>query len=129
MYIFAMCSIISFCLCVYLTGRVALQNLTLIKWKDDRGEEQLLYLIDEIAHKWRMIGGLLGLSRSRLLSLAEQCRDQPQECCREVLGLWLENPPKGYPTTWQGLIDLLKYSKLSEVVAQLRNALSKATDL
>ena len=89
---------------------------------------QLFYLIDEIAHKWRMIGGLLGLSRSKLLNLAKQYQDQSEECCREVLGLWLENPPEGYPTTWQGLIDLLKHSKLIGVVVQLRNALSKATD-
>ena len=121
--------VVSFCLCVYHTGHVTFQHLTLIKWKDDRGEEQLFYLTDNIAHKWRTIGGLLGLNYSKLLNLAEKHRDQPEECCREVLGLWLENPPKGYPTTWQGLINLLKHSKLSEVVAQLRNALSKATDL
>ena len=105
------------------------KHLTLIKWKDDGGEEQLFYLIDKIAHEWRTIGGLLDLGYSKLESLAEKYRDQPKECCRAVLGLWLENPPKDYPTTWQGLIDLLKHSKLSGVVTQLRKALSKATDL
>ena len=105
------------------------KHLTLIKWKDDRGEEQLFYLGENIAYKWRTIGQLMGLAYPKLESLAQKHRDQPEECCREVLGLWLENPPKDYPTTWQGLIDLLKHSKLSEVVAQLTNALSKATDL
>ena len=116
-------------LILYLTGRVTFKHLTLIKWKDDRGKEQLFYLTDNIAHKWRTIGRLLGLAYPKLESLAQKHRDQPEECCGEVLGLWLENPPNDYPTTWQGLIDLLKHSKLSEVVAQLRNALSKATDL
>ena len=114
---------------IYLIGRVTFKHLTLIKWKDDGGEEQLFYLTDNIAHKWRTIGGLLDLSYSKIESLAEKNRDRSEECCREVLGLWLENPPKDYPTTWQGLINLLKHSKLSEVVAQLRNVLSKATDL
>ena len=114
---------------LYLIGRVTFKHLTLIKWKDDGGEEQLFYLRESIAYKWRTIGELVGLAYPKLESLAQKHQDQPEECCREVLGLWLENPPKDYPTTWQGLIDLLKHSKLSEVVAQLTNALSKATDL
>ena len=118
-----------FCLCVYHTGRITVKHLTLIKWKDDGGHVKLFYLRENIAYKWRTIGELLDLTYSKLQSLAQKHRDQPEECCREVLGLWLENPPKDYPTTWQGLIDLLKHSKLSEVAAQLRNALSKATDL
>ena len=129
---FVMCSIIikvSFCLCVYLIGCVTFKHLTLIKWKDDRGEEQLFYLRENIAHEWRTIGELLGLSYSKIESLAEKYRDQPKECCRAVLGLWLENPPKDYPTTWQGLVDLLRHSKLSGVAAQLRHVVSKATDL
>ena len=119
------------CLCVYLTGRITFRHLTLIKWKDDRGEEQLFYLRENIAYKWRTIGQLLGLTYSELESLAQMYLNQPEECCRELLGLWLWNPPKDYPITWQlqGLINLLKHSKLNEVVAQLTNALSKATDL
>jgi hypothetical protein len=114
---------------VYHAGRVTFKHLTLIKWKDDGGEEQLFYLRENIAYKWRTIGELLGLAYPKLQSLAEKHRDQPEECCREVLGLWLENPPTDYPTTWQGLINLLKHSQLRQVVAQLRNALSKAIDL
>ena len=80
----------------------------------------------QVAHHWRAPWSNV----SSATNLAQSHPSQPEECCREVLlGLWLENPPKDYPTTWQGLINLLKHSKLSEVVAQLRNALSKATDL
>ena len=114
---------------MYLTGCVTFKHLTLIKWKNNRGEVQLFYLRENIAYKWRTIGELLGLTYPKLQSLAQMHPNQPEECCREVLGLWLENPPKDYPTTWQGLTDLLKHSKLSDVVDQLRNALSKATDL
>jgi hypothetical protein len=115
---------------IYLAGRVADTHLTLIKWKDDRGEVQRFYLRENIAYKWCTIGEILGLAYPKLQSMAEKHRDQPKECCREVLGLWLENPPKkDYPTTWQGLIDLLEDSQLSDVVVQLRNALSKAINL
>ena len=119
----------SFCLCVYLTGSVTFKHLTLIKWKDDRGEVQLFYLRENIAYKWRTIGELLGLTYPRLQSLAQMHLNQSEECCREVLGLWLENPPTDYPTTWQGLIDLLEDSQLSQAVIQLRKALSEAINL
>ena len=110
-------------------GRVKVKHLTLIKWRDDRGEVQHFYLKENIAYKWRTIGELLGLTYSKLQSLTDKHRDQPEECCRAVLGLWLENPPQDYPDTWQGLIDLLEDSKLGQVVSQLRTALSKAINL
>ena len=118
-----------FCQCVHHTGRITVKHLTLIKWKDDGGVVKLFYLRENIAYKWRIIGELLGLTYSKLQSLAAKHRDQPEECCRAVLGLWLQSPPTDYPTTWQGLIDLLEDSQLNEVVSQLRTALSKAINL
>ena len=115
--------------CVYHAGHVKVKNLTLIKWKDDGGEIQLFYLRENIAHKWRTIGELLDMTNSKLQSLADEHRDKLEECCRAVLGHWLENPPLEYPTTWQGLIDLLEDSQLGQVVTQLRTALSKAINL
>jgi hypothetical protein len=106
--------------------RVKIQQLTLIKWKDDQGQTQRFYLMDSIAYKWRTLGELLGLPFSKLQSLAAEHRDKPEECCRAVLGQWLDNPPPDYPTTWQGLLELLKDSQLGQVVTQLRNVLDKA---
>ena len=118
-----------FYLCVYHAGCVKIKHLTLIKWKDDGGEVQQFYLTENIAHKWRTIGGLLGLTYFKLQNLADEHRDKPEECCRAVLGHWLENPPSEYPITWRGLVDLLEDSRLGQVVSQLRNALSKAINL
>ena len=82
--------------------------------------------MDEISHKWRIIGEILGLPFSKLQSLAAEHRDKPEECCRAVLGHWMDNPPPDYPTTWQGLIELLEDSQLGQVVSQLRTVLHKA---
>ena len=82
--------------------------------------------MDKIAYKWRTLGELLGLPPSRLLSLAAEHRDKPDDCCRAVLGQWLGNPPPDYPTTWQGLLELLEDSQLGQVVTELRNVLGKA---
>ena len=82
--------------------------------------------MDKISHKWRDIGGLTGLSFSDLENISEKHRGDPKECCRAVLGHWMDNPPPDYPTTWQGLIELLEDSQLGQVVSQLRTVLNKA---
>ena len=82
--------------------------------------------MDSIAYKWRTLGELLGLPFSKLQSLAADHRDKSEECCRAVLGQWLDNPPPDYPTTWQGLLELLEDGQLGQVVTELRNTLDKA---
>ena len=106
--------------------QVKIQHLALIKWKDDQGQTQRFYLMDKIAYKWRTLGELLGLPFSEQQSLAAEYRDKPKDCCRAVLGQWLDNPPPDYPTTCQGLLELLEDSQLGQVVTELRNVLDKA---
>lgn len=48
------------------------------------------------------------------------------ECCRAVLGNWLDNPPADYPVTWPGLIELLEDSQLGQVVSELRKVLDRS---
>ena len=73
------------------------------------------------SYKWRTLVELLGLPFSKLQSLAADHRDKFEECCQAVLGQWLDNPPPDYPTTWQGLIELLEDSQLGQVMTELRN--------
>ena len=82
--------------------------------------------MDSIAYKWRTLGELLGLPFSKLQSLATEHRDKPEECCRAVLGQWLDNPPEEYPITWHGLLELLEDGQLGQVATELRNVLDKA---
>ena len=83
--------------------------------------------MERIAYKWHTLGELLGLLHSKLQSLAADHRDKAEDCCRAVLGQWLDNPPPKYPTTWQGLLELLEDSQLGQVVAELREILAKAS--
>ena len=82
--------------------------------------------MEVIENKWRDIGQVAGLSLAQLESIATEHREKPTNCCRAVLGKWLENPPDDYPITWDGLIGLLEDCKLTQVVKELRNVLSKA---
>ena len=104
------------------------QNLTLIRWRDGQGRIRRFYLMDNISYKWRIIGELLGLPFPKLESIAMEHRDKPENCCRSVLGQWLDNPPPRYPTTWQGLLELLEDGKLGEIATQLRTALENKAD-
>ena len=108
-------------------GSVLLQHLSLIKWKDNLGRSQRYYLMDKITHEWRTLGELLGLLSSELQSLAAEHQNRPKECCRAVLDQWFDNPPPNYPTTWQGLLELLEDSQLGQVVTELRAILDKAS--
>lgn len=106
--------------------QVKARYLQLIKWKDEQGETQKFFLMEKIQNKWRDIGQLVEISHSQLEAISTQHRDNPLECCRDVLGKWLENPPHDYPATWDGLIELLGDCKLASVVNELKTALSKA---
>ena len=108
------------------SGSVLPQHLSLIKWKDDQGQTQKFFLRDKISHKWRDIGERAGLTFPELENISEKYRSDPKECCRAVLGQWLDNPPPDYPTTWQGLLELLEDSQLCQVVSELRAILGKA---
>ena len=105
-------------------GAVSLSHLNLIKWKDASGEIRRLHLIEEMSHKWCSIGGIIGMSHSVLENIVEKNRGNPEECCRAVLGRWLDNPPPDYPTTWQGLLELLEDSQLCKVASDLKKLLN-----
>lgn len=106
-------------------GEIRSNHLKLIKWTEG-GETKRFYLMDKIETKWRDIGHLAGLLLTQLDSIATEHRDKPTECCRAVLGKWMENPPSDYPTTWDGLIELLDDCKLTSAVKELKTVLSKA---
>ena len=108
-------------------GTIRSSHLKLIKWKDETGEVHKFYLMDKVSHEWRDLGELLDLSHAELESISMKCLKDPKDCCRAVLGQWLENPPEGYPTTWDGLIELLDDSQLGQVASQVRSILDKAT--
>ena len=98
----------------------------MIKWRDDSGKTQRFYLIDKIASEWRSLGFLVGLRSSEIDRLSVEYRENAHECCRAVLGQWLDNPPQDYPHTWEGLMELLEDCKLVQVAAELKTVLAKA---
>ena len=71
-----------------------------------------------------MIGDLVEVPRQTLATWANRRSDE--ESCDAVLDYWLDNPPHNYPTTWQGLYELLEDSELSQVASNLEQAVNNA---
>ena len=80
----------------------------------------------KIENIWRDIGQMLGNSIPQLDATSTKHRGNSRECCRAVLGRWLDNPPSNYSATWKGLIKLLEDCELCHVATELKTALRKA---
>jgi len=94
----------------------------LIKWKDGAKTRQLR-IIDNICNEWEKIGTILGIPAAKLQMWSMQTKQDPQQCCKNVLHSWLRNPPEEYPLTWGGFIDLLEDIPFKELAKELREAL------
>ena len=98
-------------------------NLTVIKWKNEKGEVKTFQLKNLIKHKWREIGD--HVVPWEILEVWAQEKNA-EACCKELLMYWLNNPPPNYPATWEGLYELLVDSELSQVAANLKQAVENA---
>ena len=98
-------------------------NLTVIKWKNERGEKKNFRLKSSIMHRWRDVGNLL-VPRQQLAVWAKRLDDK--DCCEAVLSHWLDHPPRNYPATWEGLYELLDDSELGQVATELKQAVDNA---
>ena len=98
-------------------------NLTVIRWRNERGEVKKFHLKSKVYHKWRNIGNLV-CSRQQL-EVWEREKDS-KSCCEAVLSHWLDHPPSPYPATWEGLYELLDDSELGEVSTGLHVAVENA---
>jgi len=43
--------------------------------------------------------------------------------CNKVFNYWFQNPPKGYPVTWRGFIELLEDVPFKALAEELKEAL------
>ena len=98
-------------------------NLTVIRWRNERGDVKKFWLKQSIIHRWRKIGNLV-VPRQQLEVWAKRLDDE--ECCEAVLSHWLDHPPRHYPATWGGLYELLDDSQLGQVATELKQAVDNA---
>jgi len=100
----------------------------LLKWKDERGQEQKFCLVDIISADWKRFGTLLDISRNQLRGWEMKNLGNSVPCMEDVLETWLSGEcTSDYPVSWEGLYTLLKDGKKSAIADNLRNAVSKCS--
>ena len=83
-----------------------------------------LHLIEEMAPKWKVAGSLLGLSAARLERIKRDQQGEIFECCQDVMQAWLvDGGTEDYPNEWEGVLELLKDLKLSDLANKLQEML------
>lgn len=105
--------------------------LDLLEWEDENGTIKQLKIYDKIAHKWNHITTRLGFELGQIDSIQSIYPFSDYKKITATFRVWFENAnglPNAdrYPKSWQGLINLLKDSELSEVATDLHTALSSS---
>ncbi len=87
-----------------------------------------IQIISELSPKWSDISDLLGFSTARIQQI-RQDNNGVQDRCKEVMRLWLdsEEGTYRYPTTWEGLIELLEDIELSILASDIRKVVCQRT--
>ena len=99
------------------------RSLSVIKWMNESEEVETFQLKSLVFHKWKDIGNLF-VPRQLLDAWAKE--KDAKGCCDKVFSYWLDNPPRYYPVTWEGLYELLNDSELGQVATDLKRAVDNA---
>ena len=104
---------------------LSLKSLTLLKWKDEHGKEQTLRLVEKISCKWLNFGLAVDIEEDRLEAWKQQHHEEASGCLLEVMMHWLRSGGcEDYPTTWEGLHQLLVDVGYEKVAEELKTALA-----
>ena len=76
-------------------------------------------LYHKVADKWKVIGVLLEIPKGTLSGIAGKCRDDPQNCLVEMLGMWLERVYP--PPTWTAIIEAVEFLGEKQLGKELRD--------
>ena len=94
----------------------------MLKWKDEKGQEQQFSLVNEVSSKWYDFGMLLGFSLNQLDVWNTQHAADANKCWIRVMDQWLSKGGSlDYPATWVGLCSLLKDMGFSNIAQKLKN--------
>ena len=99
-----------------------MRSLNLLKWQDEKGQEQTFRLVDKVSAKWEGFGLLLGLEYNQLDAVRRDQLGETARCWNRVMDHWREGCSVDYPPTWDGLYSLLTDMEYSEYARELQQA-------
>ena len=106
-----------------------LATLNCFKYKDTQGEMQRIFITDEIAAKWKRFGRCLKFTTSDLNNIESTCHGVVEECCNEMLTLWVEGHSSSYkqPIAWETLLEALRDARMGQLADKLTAIVAKQT--
>lgn len=97
--------------------------LNLIKWKDASGCVHKFRLVDRVSSKWESFGYRLDIPQDMLTAWWEESLGNSAKCWMKVMRHWLMGEQTSeYPTTWEGLYEMLEDVAYIEEARGLREA-------
>jgi hypothetical protein len=106
----------------------SLKALTLIKWEDNSGVKKRFHLIDRVSHYFEVFGRMLLIEPRRLESWRQKYSGDSTKCFLKIMERWFETGSDEYPTTWEGMYEMLEDTELPQVAQDLREAVSSAIE-
>ena len=78
-------------------------------------EEQRAFIVQQVGHKWRLIGMHLGVDQAELEQITHECGGDHSLCCSELFRKWAaQEVSTSSPFTWKGVIEALDNGVVKE---------------
>ena len=83
--------------------------------------------MDKVSVKWRDLGKRLSIEPNILDAWEKEHQRDASSCCDKVMGEFITNGgTDDYPSTWEGVYQLLKDIKCGGVAKDLKEAVTRA---
>ena len=77
--------------------------------------EDIALIVQQVAHKWRLVGLQLGVDSAELDQIASECGSDSSQCCSKLFRKWAAGEVTvSCPFTWKGVIEALDSSLVRE---------------
>ena len=102
-------------------------EFNLIKYKDEKGQEQRLHILTRGSHVWKDVAAQLFPNDPNLVkTLKQKHQGDPTSCLRELLQDFLtKGLPKAYTRDWKGVIELFKDAQDVQLAKDIKDAVMK----
>ena len=100
--------------------------LTCFKYHDSRGEQRM-FIVDDMAHRWKQVGHALKFSQPDIENIEITCRGDVVTCCGKLFAQWLggyANDKDSRPKTWETLLDVMRDARLEALADKLKTILT-----
>ena len=101
---------------------ISLQQLAFLPYVYN-GEKKELRIIKAIASSWKDLGLLFGYDVELIAQSHTMGRGYIEDCCKDVVTMWLTKGAPSYPISWNGFAKALKAIELTRITLDIDDAL------